>query len=327
MPLPTAMHRLLIIHQGAVGDLILSLPALHAIRTAYPLHHIEVLGYPRILCLVHQRFYADTVASIERAMFASLYGDEPPADPSLRAYFNGFDPVFIFGGRMQEAAVANIRRMTNGKVFAVRPFPETERLHVSDFQVQQLCGWGIAPSAAQPILFPSEDDAAEGSRLLHSLGLQTRGRAVMAVHPGSGSSRKNWPAECFADLIRTVAQQRACEIMLIAGPADDEPCRQVEQRLAGMRTAIVRHPELSVLAGLLKQCSLYVGNDSGVTHLAAAVGVPTIATFGPTDPAVWGPRGRRVRILNGSHDGKTWTWPTVDEVARTVSELFREIHC
>jgi len=314
---------MLIVHQGAIGDLILSLPALHAIRAAYPHHQVEMLGYPRILRLLHRRFYADTIASIERAMFAPLYQDEPPADPSLRAYCSAFDPIFVFGGRAQDLSAAHLRGMTGGRVFCVRPFPETGHMHVSDFQISQLRGWGIRASEREPVLFPAAEDVSEASRLLADNGLPAQEGAVMAVHPGSGSSRKNWAPHCFAVLIKRTAAMHRGRVVLIAGPADDEPCRRVTQELACMRVTVVRRPELTVLAGLLRHCSLYVGNDSGVTHIVAALGVPTLALFGPTDPAVWGPRGRRVCILRGSDKRHGWSWPSVDAVVRESSALFQ----
>jgi ADP-heptose:LPS heptosyltransferase len=96
---------------------------------------------------------------------------------------------------------------------------------------------------------------------------------ALVVHPYSGSPKKNWPYERFVELSRRIPVEWA------AGPGG------------------VRFQDLGRLASWLAGARMYVGNDSGITHLAAAVGVPVVALFGPTDPAVWAPRGSRVRVL------------------------------
>ncbi|HET7295379.1 MAG TPA: glycosyltransferase family 9 protein, partial [Vicinamibacteria bacterium] len=117
--------------------------------------------------------------------------------------------------------------------------------------------------------------------------------AFLALHPGSGSTRKNWPAERFAGLADTLAPGTA--YALVEGPADATAVACVLERAP--RAVVVRGLSPLALASLLAQASLYVGNDSGVSHLAAAVGAPTLALFGPTDPAVWAPVGPRVATL------------------------------
>jgi ADP-heptose:LPS heptosyltransferase len=102
----------------------------------------------------------------------------------------------------------------------------------------------------------------------------------VAIHPFSGSARKNWPLERFRELTsRLKLPVRWC-----AGP---------EEKLAGA----VRIDDLYELACWLAGARAYIGNDSGITHLAAAVGTPVVALFGPTNPAIWAPRGANVRII------------------------------
>ncbi len=120
-----------------------------------------------------------------------------------------------------------------------------------------------------------------------------------AIHPFSGSLRKNWPLDRF----RAVADRLRMPVEWAAVP---------EQELAGAR----RFTDLYELGCWIAGARLYIGNDSGITHLAAAVGTPVVAVFGPTDPAVWGPRGDRVRIVRSGSG-----WPDVDEVASAIEEL------
>ncbi len=102
------------------------------------------------------------------------------------------------------------------------------------------------------------------------------------IHPFSGSARKNWPLERFREL----AERLAMPVRWCAGP---------EESLDGA----VRFEDLYELACWLASARIYIGNDSGITHLAAAVGTPVVAIFGPTDPEVWAPRGERVAVVSG----------------------------
>jgi ADP-heptose:LPS heptosyltransferase len=114
----------------------------------------------------------------------------------------------------------------------------------------------------------------------------------LAVHPGSGSPSKNWPTDGFAAAVRDHAGNRPW--LLVIGPADE---RVALSLLAVPGAVPVRGLPVRVLGALLAEAGLYLGNDSGVSHLAAAAGAPTLALFGPTDPAVWAPVGPRVEVV------------------------------
>jgi heptosyltransferase III len=114
------------------------------------------------------------------------------------------------------------------------------------------------------------------------------------IHPGSGSSRKNWPLERFIELSRRL-EGLGHRVVWIRGPAEmGQPEAWTGERLD--------RPSLQALAATLAASRLFIGNDSGVSHLAAAVGAPTVALFGPTSQTVWRPDGPRVRVVD-SADG------------------------
>ena len=117
---------------------------------------------------------------------------------------------------------------------------------------------------------------------------------MVAVHPGSGGVRKNWSAAAFAAVVDVVA--RRARVVVLGGPADVAAVAAL--RHASRSSPLVASDlPLPRVAGLLSRCTVYLGNDSGLTHLAALLGVPTVALFGPTDPALWRPWGRRVTVL------------------------------
>ena len=157
--------------------------------------------------------------------------------------------------------------------------------HVSAWLARPLAELGVAPVEAAPPLQFTEAEA----RAFAPLGRSLPPRFV-AVHAGSGSLGKNWRAERFVALAETLAGGRRW--LLVVGPAEDQPT------IVHPASAVVaRELPLRVLGALLSRAGLYVGNDSGVTHLAAAAGAPTLALFGPTDPGTWAPLGSAVRTL------------------------------
>jgi hypothetical protein len=143
--------------------------------------------------------------------------------------------------------------------------------------------------AALPDLEPGPEAERQAVGILARLP-----RGFLALHPGSGSPRKNWPGDRFAELARRLA--RDTRWLLVVGPADADAAAT----LAGAPGAVLaRELPLRTLAAVLRSAGLFVGNDSGVSHLAAAAGTPTLALYGPTPAAVWSPVGRRVAVLEG----------------------------
>ena len=115
------------------------------------------------------------------------------------------------------------------------------------------------------------------------------------LHPGSGSAKKNAPLPWFLELAHRMERERAVTPVFLTGEADADVAAQLSA-CAPHRTHL-RDLSLLEAARVLAGAVTYVGNDSGITHLAAALGVPTLAVFGPTDPEQWGPRGEKVRIV------------------------------
>ncbi len=131
-------------HQGAIGDLILSLPAFYSIRKKIPEARFEVMGYPQVLSLIHKRYYADAIVSVDRAGVASLYNDDGCLNEELQNYLRRFEKVFIFGSKSQAVVIKNIQRIKDGpEVYHVKTFPESLDVHVTDFQLNQLAMLGF----------------------------------------------------------------------------------------------------------------------------------------------------------------------------------------
>jgi heptosyltransferase-2 len=144
----------------------------------------------------------------------------------------------------------------------------------------------LGPTLRDPAarLFPSEEDRA------FARGFVGDPTAPVAVHPGSGSAMKNWPIERWKALL---AQPHDEERFIIGGEADERQLRLL--RAVGARFAV--NLALPHLAAVLERCGLFIGHDSGIAHIAAAVGTPCLLLFGPTDPGVWAPANENVRVI------------------------------
>jgi ADP-heptose:LPS heptosyltransferase len=246
----------LVIRPGAIGDFIVSLPALECLRS----HTLEVwTGAPNVPLV---RF-ADRVRSIASTGLDLLGVAEPPA--LLLDELRRFDSIVSWYGANRPEFRDILRGLNIPCVFFPALPPEGARLHATDFyldQVRELC--------------PSASDGVP------RIPCQVTPANFAVIHPFSGSARKNWPLEKFRQMARGL--ERIMPVHWCTGP-EDPP-------LPGA----VRIDDLYELARWLASARLYIGNDSGITHLAAAVGTPVLALFGPTDPRVWAPRGPNVRV-------------------------------
>jgi heptosyltransferase-3 len=249
--------RRLIIRPGAIGDLIVSLPALESLKTDY----LEVWVSGPNVPLVR---FADRVLSIASTGLDLLGVTEPPA--RLMESLDGFDSIVSWYGTNRPEFRDLVCSLGLPFTFH-RALPlENGGRHATDFYLEQV---GARPGAIPAIPCSLKNGAAERENFA-------------VIHPFSGSPRKNWPLEKFRRLARGLERQMA--VRWCAG-REDPPIE-----------GAVFIDDLYELACWLAKARLYVGNDSGITHLAAAVGTPVLALFGPTDPAVWAPRGEHVRV-------------------------------
>jgi heptosyltransferase III len=145
----------------------------------------------------------------------------------------------------------------------------------------------------------------------------------VVVHVGAGSDAKRWPLERWAELVRRLREGGGRRVIVLAGPVELERFAAAERAmLAEMRAGQEELPEalgLPELARVLSGAAVFIGHDSGPAHLAAQLGVRTIAIFGPTDPAVWSPVGPAVRVVAPGAARTDWAWLSVERVLAEVT--------
>ena len=276
---------------GAIGDFIMTLPAIGALRERWPDAHIEILGYPHIIELARGRYYADATRSIDAKPMAGFFIPNAVVEPEWMEYFGGFDVVISYLFDPDSIFASNVRSCGVKQVIEASPRPKD--VHAAVHYCRPLESLAIYVDAPCPRIHPTESDRETASRYMKMVG---RG-PIVAIHPGSGGEKKNWPVENFAAVARWVSDELAAQLLVVQGEADEHVVKKLMRHLEPRPLTVAAGLKLVELAAVLEQCVLFLGNDSGITHLAAAVGAPVVAVFGSASPPIWEPRGERVRVV------------------------------
>lgn len=292
----SSIHNILIIRPGALGDLVVTLPTFEAIRKYFKNARIDIMGYSSFLEIVKGRFYADTISRFDQADIASLFTKNSNVPASLINKLSNMDLIIAFVSDKDQVMVNNLRAAGVKHVIHYEPFPsEGEDIHVIDHFLKCLDLLVIDHSNKIPKIFLRDEDVLLGEKFLNDRVVNPK-KMLVAMHPGSGSRQKCWPTDRYVELILWLKKEMDAQILLISGQADTGIVEALRDKVRDNFILADQLP-LPILAAIIKRSNLFVGNDSGITHLAAAVGTPTITIFGPTDPRMWGPRGEQVKIL------------------------------
>lgn len=295
---------ILILRGGGLGDTLLALPAVRALARTLSPCRIEWAGNPAVLPVLPMGLPEGSVNRLRSAdgpELAALRRADVPREEILRAFSRKtpYD-LLIAWTPGDESFEENLRALAK-RALRADPHPPrtTPSPHASDYLLQSLNPLGIdpAPETGAPEVRPGAEEVGEAASLLSRLGVAADGPRFL-LHPGSGGRWKCWSLSRFVRLAEALSS--AGDVLWVTGPAEEGVLEEVRRLSRERGLKAVASPSLPCLAGLLRGARGYVGSDSGVTHLAAACGAPTVALFGPTDPAVWGPRGQRVVILRRS---------------------------
>jgi len=280
----------LVIRGGAVGDFVLTLPAIRLLREGFPHARISVLGYPSIARLGVLSGVASAVHSLEQGALARFFAPGAELDPELVRFFGGFQLVISWLYDPDGYFHANLERCGPGRIL------------VADPHIREETGIPAAAQLAKPLeelaLF-LEDSYLQIPRERLNPVASGHGPRI-GIHPGSGSPKKNWGYETWARAASQLQREFPdIRFEMITGEAEEETIESLFRLFeeAGVRSLTHRREPLCDLASTLASCQLFFGHDSGISHLAAATGIPCVLLFGPTDPGVWAPRNPRVTVL------------------------------
>lgn len=285
--------KILVIRGGAIGDFILTVPAIAALQRTFPDTHLEVLGYPMVAELARAAGLIDAFRSIEAGPLARFFARNAALlDPDWSDYFESFNLIISYLYDPDDIFKANVGRTSKAQFIQAQHRPdEKQKLH-----------------ATEVFLKPLEKLAIFGADPVPSLRLTNRTEPKLppgdwiAVHPGSGSEKKNWPEENWIQLLDLILERTTANVLLVGGEAEGSRLAQMSRPLEPGRIRVLQSAPLPQLGSVLAQCQAFVGHDSGITHLAAAVGVPVFALWGPSNEEIWKPLNPNVSIIRAGQN-------------------------
>ena len=318
--------RILVIRGGAIGDFILTLPAIAALRKQFPQAHLEVLGYPHIAQLAVAGGLADRVQPIEARGLAGFFARDGILDPDLRDYFSEFDLVVSYLYDPDEIFKTNLRRCLFGQFIAGPHRPnEGERVHATQVYLKPLERLAIFDADPVPRLALDQSSnaaTAHSGRADLLVGPDARQRVpTIALHPGSGSEKKNWPEAKWAEFIARLTAATKLDSLLVGGEAEGGRLQRLAAAVPPERRQVAQSLPLPDLARRLQSCAAFIGHDSGISHLAAALGLPCLVLWADALIEVWRPQGEKLVILREA-DGVRAIG--VEKVMSDFRELIRE---
>ena len=349
--------KILVIRGGAIGDFILTLPAITALRNQFPQAQLEVLGYPHIVQLAQAAGLVDRVQSIEARALAGFFARNGTLEPGLVEYFSGFNLIVSYLFDPDEIFKTNVARCTKAQ-FIVGPHRpnEVEKIHATKVYLKPLERLAIF-------------DADHLPHLHLTLGI-SHPAPILALHPGSGSETKNWPEKNWADLLQRLVDSTQLNFLLVGGEAEGErlqrlvaaissPSPPQKEERAGVRRPFISDSNpltptlsplgrgegedrgtanrgivsvagrihmaqslpLAELAELLQTCAAFIGHDSGISHLAAALGLPGLVLWGDTVEEIWRPPHEKISVLKKPGGLKTIS---VERVIQALERLLEK---
>lgn len=297
-----APHNVLVIMLRYLGDVLLTTPVLRTLRAQIPGAHITVMVNAGTEDVLRGNPDVDHVLVVQRRGLIT----QMRFLRQLRA--RGFDCVVDLTDADRSAILSRVtgapvrigfneERRWRGLLYSDLVTVPTVHLHRVERNLEAMRPMGLEPKSSALILRPSHEDDEEAVELLRELGLEAGARPIVMLHPGARYWFKAWPAERFAALADRLAEELSCAVLVGGSETDRLVAEKIQARARSKPALLAGRTTIPQFAALLKRCRLFVGNDNGPMHMAAALQVPLVALFGPSDPAIWGPRGGAMEII------------------------------
>lgn len=343
---PAQVHRVLVRGVNWVGDAVMTTPAIARIRKAFPRAKIALLVKPWVAGVFEGSPHLDEIILYERdGRHRGLRGLLRLVREIQDARF---DLAILLQNAFEAAIIAALARIphrvgynTQGRGFLLTTAVVRDRTasavhHVDYYQaLLTAVGWGEAQR--EPILYLSHGAEERAKTLLTGEGVQVD-ETIVALNPGATyGSAKRWPADRYAGLADRLAEDLGTKVLLM-GTHGDEPVARVIRSTArhpGRVIDLTGRTDIQLLAAVLKRCAVFVTNDTGAMHVGAAVGVPVVAIFGPTDPTTTSPLGNHTLLRHPVPcspcllrecpiDHRCMTGISVDHVFSEVSRIYNK---
>jgi len=310
------MLRALIIQPGAIGDCILTLPLAAFVKNTLGLGGIDILGHTEYVGFLPGRSCIDGVRSIDALELNRLFTEtgafELTDRDSLIDAFSDYSWIITFMGGPESNFEQNLIYTANCShsaeviTLSMKPHQDCPE-HVSAFSIRQFIERDGLPGQSREtrtdarLIKANPADLTAGRKLLLERGLNSR-RKLVVIHPGSGGKEKCWYVGNFLAVAAGLAS-KGFEVVFLLGPAEAERFSEATTDRINSVAPCLTGLSLTDIVGLLSCAEAFVGNDSGITHLAGVLGVRTAVVFGPTYPAVYKPMGPCVSVFTAGGTG------------------------
>jgi len=306
----TAVKKILIRATNWVGDVVMTLPALEAVRKNFPESSITILARPWVAPLFEDHPAVDGIITINKT--GRMLTDFVEKIRIIRLLRKGnFDLAILFQNAFEAAALTflggckcRLGYNTDGRRFLLtHPVAVTDeilKVHQVEYYLELLRSMGWEAESGDPSLYVS-DDNVERARYRLRLGGISKGDFIVALSPGAiFGGAKRWPPDRFAGIGDLAVAKWDAKVLVMGAEKESHICNMLSSSMKYKPFNLCGQTSLGEAMGLISLCRFFVTNDSGLMHIAASLGVPTVAVFGPTDPIATGPRGSRAVIIK--HD-------------------------
>jgi predicted lipopolysaccharide heptosyltransferase III len=334
------MNNILVIKLRYLGDVLLSTPVLTALRGRYPTARLTMAVNRGTEDMIKWNPDLNEVLVVDRGGIAV----------QLRALQQvrqgGFDCVIDLTDGDRSAILTgfsgapirigfNDEHRWRGRLYTtIVPSPSAV-VHRVERDLAALTPLRIEPKSAQLVLHTSQDDEEAAERLLRDVDVMEPDgkmrKPVVVLHPGARYWFKAWPAVRFAELADRLTKGCDCDVLVAGGPDDLETINAIRTQAKSSLVVMAGRATLLQFAAVLKRSAVFIGNDNGAMHIAAAVGTPVVGLFGPSNPTEWGPRGENVKAIYKGLDCRACFHPTCQRGEQncmkqiSVEEVFRAV--
>lgn len=300
--MPSSAPILSVFHPGALGDGLLALTALRALQAKFPGHRMVWFGHKELGDVFVDAHEVHQSYSFDSLNFLAYDGNKGVQQRLLSSLFDCCERAVGWLGDSD-----GIWRSWFGTV-GIKHFilcsphdPSLRHSHMADRYVETLQPWFPTQQVCNQL-----DKNLNDERLLVLSQSKTGGKSwsskdlLIILHPGSGSTHKCASPALWAHIVNGLMAQPHRRVCLVGGPADTNSLRRVQSLLTHFQPTILSGLDLLSVGRYLQHAQLFIGHDSGLSHLAGRLGVPSVLLFGPTDPARWAPRGKHVAVMRNS---------------------------
>ena len=328
----TPDRKALIIQPGAVGDCLLTIPLVRYLRNERGLNRVDLMGHTQRLQYLQNRTEITRVIDMERSSLHKLFEDRAETtwdeqDDMVKLFKPYeliitylFDPKGLFERNLVN--IANMTRPTDIITLPLRP-PNVYQGHVTTFYIESFntqipdgsTEITALPWLKIPLISQLEPDPQRGREILAS-HIAADSTNPILLHPGSGGEAKCWPLENFTELSQSL-KHHGLEPIFLLGPAEHDRWDNAKIKSIESQVPVIKELNLEDALCLLTACTAYAGNDSGITHLAASLGLPGVAIFQTQNQNHWTPLGSRIKLCKTENPTKE-NWPTTQDALKTL---------